>query len=349
MRSWGLMAESVDMQAVVDRLAATTGHSVLIEDLDQYPVWWSTVGAVDRTRMRTIVNRHVDPAAAAVIARFGLADAAGPVRIPSLPDADMWARWCVPIRLRDRLLGFLWVLDADGSVGESDLAPLVECAESAAEAMIEERLADEDRNRRRDALVDRLLETRDPEAARALARLLGLPSGACVQVHGPGAEGGWPLPHSMSVQLAGSGPGGALSGAPLPLADLGEAFRRAMAVQWAIAAGARIEPASWDGLGAWRLIVEALPSLRAADLHAGAEVLAQQSNTVLRTTARVILDLGGDVGAAATVLHAHRTTLYYRMNRILELTGVDLRTGPARTDLQLALWLAAYREASGQG
>ena len=63
------MTEPVDMQATVDRLAVAIGHSVLIEDVDQYPVWWSTVGTVDRTRMRTIVNRHVDPAAAAVIAR----------------------------------------------------------------------------------------------------------------------------------------------------------------------------------------------------------------------------------------------------------------------------------------
>src|SRR5690349_1655010 len=115
------MASSVDIQATVDRLAAAIGHSVLIEDVDQCPVWWSTVGAIDRTRMRTIVNRHVDPGAAAVIERFKLADAAGPVRTPSLPGADMWARWCVPVRHRDQLLGFLWVLDPDGTIREADL------------------------------------------------------------------------------------------------------------------------------------------------------------------------------------------------------------------------------------
>jgi DNA-binding PucR family transcriptional regulator len=65
------------------------------------------------------------------------------------------------------------------------------------------------------------------------------------------------------------------------------------------------------------------------------------------TTARVVLDHGGDVTAAAAVLHLHRTTLYYRLDRIEELTGVDLRDGRARTDLQLALWLAAYRRESG--
>jgi sugar diacid utilization regulator len=44
----------------------------------------------------------------------------------------------------------------------------------------------------------------------------------------------------------------------------------------------------------------------------------------------------------------HRTTLYYRLGRIAELTGVDLREGRSRTDLQLALWLDAYRRAVQQ-
>jgi DNA-binding PucR family transcriptional regulator len=44
-------------------------------------------------------------------------------------------------------------------------------------------------------------------------------------------------------------------------------------------------------------------------------------------------------------LHLHRTTLY-RLDRIAELTGVDLRDGRRRTDLQLALWLNTYRRAA---
>jgi DNA-binding PucR family transcriptional regulator len=56
-----------------------------------------------------------------------------------------------------------------------------------------------------------------------------------------------------------------------------------------------------------------------------------------------VLDLGGDVAAAAQLLHIHRTTLYYRLDKITELTGVDLRDGARRTDLQVALWLASYQ------
>ena len=62
---------------------------------------------------------------------------------------------------------------------------------------------------------------------------------------------------------------------------------------------------------------------------------------------RAVLDNGGDVAVAARILHVHRTTLYYRLGRIASLIGVDLRAGHGRTDLQLALWLAAYRGTEG--
>jgi hypothetical protein len=337
------MTEPVDMQAAVDRLAVAIGHSVLIEDIGQYPVWWSTVGAVDRTRMRTILNRHVDPAAAAVIARFKLAEAVGPVRTPAMPDADMWARWCMPIRHNDRLLGFLWVLDPDHTVDEDHLPMLVACAELAAETMATARRTAENTTGRRDELISRLLVGPDQDAAQALARLEALPTDTRVQVYAPALTDGWPLPDSMSAHAADTSAPSATSGSPLPLAEMGEAVRRATATRRAVAAGARIDPLSWDALGAWRLIIEAPESLSPSDIHPGVAALARQPNTTLMTTAREILDHGGDIAVAAKMLHLHRTTLYYRIDRILELTGVDLRSGPTRIDLQLALWLAAYR------
>jgi hypothetical protein len=135
------------------------------------------------------------------------------------------------------------------------------------------------------------------------------------------------------------------SGAPLPLVELGEAARRARATVRAVAAGARPDPVSWDALGAWRLVVDAPATLTPADVHPGAEALLGEGRRDLRTTARTVLDKVGDMTTAAQELHVHRTTLYYRLDRIRELTGVDLRHGPGRTDLQLAMWLADYRAA----
>jgi hypothetical protein len=341
------MADGSDVQAAVDRLAAHLKQSVLVEDRDQRPVWWSTHGAVDATRVRTILDRQVDPQAAAVVARYGLTRATAPVRTPALPGAGMWARWCMPVRREGRLLGLLWVLDPDGTIGETDLPEIVACADLAGEVMVRTVRTAEHLVRLRHELIDRLLRAPDEDVARELARAERIPHDALVQVDAPSRRGGWALPEDMSAHVVMSRTRTATSGAPLPLVELGEAVRRAAATRRAVVAGARPDPPSWDGLGAWRLVVDAPASLTVAAIHPGAEILAAQPRSDLVDTARVVLDNGGDITAAAQVLHVHRTTLYYRLDRITSLTGVDLRTGHGRTDLQLALWLAAYRGTGG--
>ena len=54
-------------------------------------------------------------------------------------------------------------------------------------------------------------------------------------------------------------------------------------------------------------------------------------------TLRVYLDHGCNGPAASAALHIHRTTLYYRLGRIRELTGLDLDDGRTRLTLHLGL------------
>jgi len=340
------VVEPLDMQRAVDRLADTLSLSVLIEDIDQRPVWWSTRGAVDGTRLKTIVDRRVEPLAASVVQRLRLTQATEPVRVPAMPEAEMWARWCVTVRHEGYALGFVWVLDPDGRLGTPEMALVQDCAELAAEAIVQTRLGAERHRRERDELLDRLLTGPDQEAARELIRLERLAPDTRVQVHTAAAAGGWPLPGGLSVHIVGNRVRPAVGGAPLPMTELGEAARRARATRRAVAAGARLDTVSWDALGAWRLVVDAPAGLTPGEIHPGVDVLAAQPRDDLLTTARAVLDHGGEVAAAAAELHLHRTTLYYRLNRITTLTGVDLRSGTTRTNLQLALWLAAYRSTA---
>jgi hypothetical protein len=43
----------------------------------------------------------------------------------------MLPRWCVPLRAGRELLGYLWVLDADATVTDAQLAKAAVCAEQA--------------------------------------------------------------------------------------------------------------------------------------------------------------------------------------------------------------------------
>jgi hypothetical protein len=334
-----------DIQAAVDELASGLGLSVLVEDGRHQPLWWSVQNAVDGTRMRTILQRTVDPAAVAMVRRLKLAQATVPVHTPAVPEAEMLPRWCVPMHHGSRLLGYLWVLDADGIVTEADLAQITECAQRAAAYLSHTAEQADDRARQRDALLQRLEQGPDSIALRDLIGLERLDPDPVVAVDAPDRTGGWVRPGNVSVHIVAPTHVGATSGRPLPLLDLRTAIQRAVTTRRVIAAGALLASPTWDDLGAWHLIVDAPPEVNPADLHPGADTLAALPRTDLIDTARTVLELGGDVTRAAADLHIHRTTLYYRLDRIATLTGVDLRTSPDRLDLHMALRLAAYRRA----
>ena len=334
-----------DVQSAVDELGASLAHPVLIEDARHRPIWWSAQGQVDGTRMRTIMQHEVDPAARAVVARLGLARARGPVRTPAAPEADMLPRWCVPLRSGRELLGYLWVLNGDESVTEAQLPQIVACAELAAMYLAQTPMTSAGRGRRRAALLARLASGPDDSAARELIALEELDPASTIVVHAPRGVG-WPLRDDMSVHANPAPPATATSGPALPLAQLHLAVRRASLTRRALRAGAVLPRPAWDALGSWHLIAAAPPDLAVADVHAGAEVLARRARPDLMITARTVLDHGGDIARAAAQLHIHRTTLYYRLERIEALTGVNLKTSPERDALLMALRLAAFRLAA---
>jgi hypothetical protein len=335
-----------DVQAAVDDLGASLALPVLIEDARHRPMWWSAQGQVDGTRMRTILQHDVDPAARAVVARLGLARARGPVRTPAAPEADMLPRWCVPLRSSGELLGYLWVLDGEGTVAEAQLPQIVACAELAAMFLAQTPMTSTGRRRRRAALLARLAAGPDDSAARELIALEELDPAATVAVNAPRAVTGWPLRSDMSAHPNPAPAAAATSGPALPLAQLHLAVRRAALTRQAIRAGATLTRPAWDALGSWHLIVAAPADLSVADVHPGADVLARRARPDLLVTARTVLEHGGDVALAASQLHIHRTTLYYRLDRIEALTGVNLKTSAQRDALLMALRLAAFRRAA---
>jgi PucR C-terminal helix-turn-helix domain len=335
-----------DIQDQVEVLAGVLGCAVLVEDDRHRPLWWSAQGEVDSVRMRSILQREPPPGAAAFVTRLGLPSAEGPVRTPALPELDMAERWCVPLRQGRELVGYLWVLDADGRVSAADLDPVVACAAAAADVIGHREPSAADRLDRRQQLLTRLLAGADDDAAGELIELDRLRPDVRVAVASPADARGWPLPGGLSAHVD-PAPGALFaSGPPVPIAQLALAVERARTTARVLRAGARLAAPTWDALAEWHLIAAAPPEITPAHLHPGAEALAAQKRPDLIDTARCVLDNGGDVTASAEQLHIHRTTLYYRLERIEALTGVNLREAGGRDALQMALHLAAYRAAA---
>ncbi|WP_143652235.1 CdaR family transcriptional regulator, partial [Streptomyces sp. 13-12-16] len=119
------------------------------------------------------------------------------------------------------------------------------------------------------------------------------------------------------------------------LAELGAAWEEASAAARAALAEPRLGPvAPWTSIGPFRLLT-ALPPGAAHDPVVGP--LLSPAQAELARTAEVYLDRAGQAGRTAAELGIHRQTLYYRLSRIEQLTGLDLDDGEDRLLLHMAL------------
>ncbi|MEU6771942.1 helix-turn-helix domain-containing protein [Streptomyces sp. NPDC046759] len=119
------------------------------------------------------------------------------------------------------------------------------------------------------------------------------------------------------------------------LAELGTVWQEAAAATRAALAEPRFGPvAQWSHIGPYRLLT-ALPAQAAPDPVVGP--LLSPAHRELARTAEVYLDCAGQAGRAAAALGIHRQTLYYRLSRVEQLTGLDLDDGEDRLLLHMAL------------
>ncbi|MCX5612031.1 MULTISPECIES: CdaR family transcriptional regulator [unclassified Streptomyces] len=133
-------------------------------------------------------------------------------------------------------------------------------------------------------------------------------------------------------------PGAVTAGVAEPvrvLSELPAAWAQAVAAARAAAAQPRFGPvARWSAIGPYRL----LAALAADPVDDPAtRALLGPAHRELARTAEVFLDCAGQAGRAAAALGIHRQTLYYRLARVEQLTGLDLDEGEDRLLLHMAL------------
>jgi sugar diacid utilization regulator len=100
--------------------------------------------------------------------------------------------------------------------------------------------------------------------------------------------------------------------------------------------------ARWEDLGVYRtlagFLVPAADKTMWLDPHL-TNLAANDPDGILIHTLETYLDHAGDAKASAELLALHRAGLYYRLTRISELTGLDLKDGEARLSLHLSIKL----------
>lgn len=135
------------------------------------------------------------------------------------------------------------------------------------------------------------------------------------------------------------------SGVALPITQAALGFRRASLALTLAGAGAGSVPvADWSALGSWRtlaLLGQAYGPDRLGELvHPGIVSLIEQGRDDLLHTLETYLANGGDVRRTSEDMYLHRSTLYYRLEKLTEAVGSDLSDGGTRFDLMLSLRLA---------
>jgi hypothetical protein len=140
---------------------------------------------------------------------------------------------------------------------------------------------------------------------------------------------------SRFVREAAAGAAAGVAGARAGLAELGAAWQEASAAARAVLAEPRLGPvAEWASIGPFRLLTS-LPPDAAHDPVV--RTLLEPGHRELARTAEVFLDCAGQAGRTAAELGIHRQTLYYRLSRVEQLTGLDLDDGEDRLLLHMAL------------
>ncbi|MGW0119808.1 PucR family transcriptional regulator [Streptomyces sp. NPDC003327] len=188
-----------------------------------------------------------------------------------------------------------------------------------------------------------------PAAQRALAVLVRLRSAdnlspattAATRLRGSAGAAGpaGPAGAGPAGPTAHAGPAGppAVAGIAAPrrgLADLDVSWREATSGARAAHAQPALGPlAEWAALGPYRL----LTTLPPAEPDPAVRPLLTPAHAELARTAEVFLDHAGQAGRTAAALGIHRQTLYYRLSRVEQLTGLDLDAGEDRLLLHMAL------------
>jgi sugar diacid utilization regulator len=397
---------SSPLQGIAEALGKRVQRAVAVDDPRmRLQVYSPHYGPVDDTRLESILHREAPPESVKYVLSQGIATAPGPVRIPACPELGLLPRVCAPIRCQRILLGYLWLVDAEESLTDAELAIAAEAAEDAGVVMYREQLLNElERGRERELFRDLLSgeeQVREHAATALVDGEIFLPKSTVAALvvratHRAGEppddhlqiaigtsleHGARVLPPRHSMYLSRLDHGTLIASARgsaarrQGLADIGhlvhDDLQKTLGDDWRVIVGigtpqerlatvrasynqalhavrvAEIAPGfdevvQWSQLGIYGILAR-VPAheLTAEALHPGLVTLLETDGAEgLLETLECYLDRAGDAKATAAELLIHRTSLYYRLNKIEQIAGVSLNEGGDRLALHLGLKMA---------
>lgn len=391
-----------ELQRIVDALAEEIGRSVAVNDpLIRVLCASRHFGEQDEVRVHAILQRVASNEAIRHLLDHGITTWTGPGVVPARPDLRMKARYCVPVRWKNSLLGLLTVINPEDALSDEQVSTIAEAARAMAAVLGRGTVADEGRGAEHDAALERLLGpvAEERAAARRLLERNGwvrearyaqvsiadvvhapdaepaqaevaLRSALASVVRGREQELSFSVTGTRATLLHTSNRGiaadearhrsdlvrravdGILGGNARCVVGIGSLVRGPehgwvsreqgeTAVRAARSVAATEGIALWSELGVFGTLLSIPPEhVTPALLPDGLrELLAKDTHGTLVQTLRAYLEHAGSSSAAATALHIHRTSLYYRLRQIEDITRSDLSEGEARLSLHLGLRL----------
>ncbi len=393
------------VQQIVDGLAGRLGRPVIMEDRALRLIAYSSHDQpVDDVREASILRRRASPEVSRWLTELGVRQARQPTRVPANLALGMLSRLCVPIPWKDRVLGHLWLVDADESMNADEIALCVQHADQLAVMLHRDSVVSSLATARLTDAVQTLLSS-SPNAVDA-ARILeadgdfAAPDGVVVAViQGATTDPDWivdiedalaealvgqvsahrrdptlhlvrkdhaallisapsdspdrigglvaALMESVEAELHSRGvPASVLVGVGghrRHLEFAAESYREArMAVDAATVLPGMPDLAYWSALGVNQIVVQlASRGEEPPVLHAGLHALLDSPEAQpMIETLETYLDVAGNAQVTAERLNLHRTSLYYRLQRVEQLANTDLKNGLERLALHLTIKIA---------
>lgn len=161
-----------ELQPIVDELANRLHRSVAIDDPAIRLLAASRhFGDEDEVRVRSVLDRSVDPGLTDRVLALGISRWASPGRVDVGTETGAKPRLCVPVRCNGLLLGFLWLIDTANDLSEEEITAADEAATRAGVVLYRRLLVRERLRGRQEAILRELVSSDETLRAQAIEDL----------------------------------------------------------------------------------------------------------------------------------------------------------------------------------